>query len=1674
MKPYKRLKSPGVGLPLCPRRCGRWRALARAALLGLVFAGAVPWATLPLQAATRSWTGDGGVVSNVFRLWSDPDNWNPPGPPQNGEDLWFSDPLSPDVNMINDLTDLTVRSLQFDIGDIGNAEVHLYGNTLGISRAISNTFDFECQVYIHCGVKLAGNATFVTGNTVRTPATFSEVTQMHFTGPIDVNGHNLVLEADVSLANEGRLFVEGGISGSGNVVVITRHWDFYTGIVEFKGAGGDFSGTLILNPGVGSEILLNVSSGVVVNDLLVVTNVGTVKLARAEQIGDGATVRLTDGATLQLNGYEETFQNLELATDSNDSRPAVLDTGSATLALQGNITSTCNNSAQTPAIKGRLNLLSGPHDINVAGSVYAGLDMQAHMLGVGNFSKSGNSALLLQASNSFSSSISIRQGVLDVRNDHGLGDIAGSTEIFEGNLTLRNVNIGEELLFALGGVEGVFPGSALTSIGVSSWAGQVALYTNLVVTGGDMAFTGPISGSGGMGCFNLGTMRLGGTLANTYTGTTLVRCPLLELNKPFGVNAYAGPLEIGQNFGGPYEVLWLESYQNPITPLTLHAKGVVNLNEHVEDFGLVTFNGGTVQTGTGFLMTGFPITANPSGFTAIMEGNLALSVSPANIVVANGPADPDLQINSAILGVNVVKQGEGTLALGGTNTYTGTTTLAAGTLTVEGLQPQSAIQINAGTAFRGSGTVGPITLNGGPSTIAPGNSPGILTCGNFNADALGSGTLQIELNGTTPGSGHDQLDVRGTVNLTGITLDAFLGFASAPNDQFTLIANDDTDAVTGTFTGLPQNAKLFIGTELFEINYAGGTANDVVLTHLPATDIAWTNSAGGDWQVASNWKPNRVPGLSDNVIITNNVTVTLNSSVDCGKLTLGNSNRAPTLTGTGALTVHGSSSWNGGTMSGSGRTIVAPGATLTIGNLVSLFGGRTLENGGTVLWTGGNIAIGNNVSITNRAGALFEVRHAANLNYTFTVGPRFDNAGTFRKTVSAGTTTVAGGMAFNNYGTVEIQSGTLNLGGGGVNDSTFDLGAGTALNLSGGTFTSSAASSIAGAAQFIVSGATANLAGLVNVSGTHRFDGGTANLTGDYFCTNNTLVVSGGTANFSGTGTVTPAVVTMDSGTLSGSQRLTVLNQMDWTGGTMSGSGRTVIPPGATLTIGNLVSLFGGRTLENGGTVLWTGGNIAIGNNVVVTNRPGALFEVRTAASLNYTFTAGPRFDNAGTFRKAVSAGTTTVAGGMAFNNYGTVEILTGTLNLGGGGVNDSTFDLGVGTTLNLSGGTFTSSAASSIAGAAQFIVSGATANLAGLVNVSGTNRFDAGVANLTGNYFCTNNALIVSGGTANFSGTGTVTPAVVNMDSGTLSGGQVVTVLNQMDWTGGTMSGSGRTLVAPGATLTLGNLVSLFGGRTLENGGTVLWTGGNIAIGNNVVVTNRAGALFEVRAAASLNYTFTAGPRFDNAGTFRKSVSAGTTTVAGGMAFNNYHTVEIQSGILAANGGYACTTDALLNCAIGGTTPGTGYGRLQVAGAVTLNGTLVASLINGFIPAPNDSFTVLTAGVRNGTFANFRYPSNEVAMQMSTTANSVIVSVSEVFAVPRPILLPPELSGPDIRLLWTAVSNTTYRLEFNSDLNTSNWIGVPGDVTPLSNTASKLDALTSSNRFYRVRIIPQ
>ena len=53
------------------------------------------------------------------------------------------------------------------------------------------------------------------------------------------------------------------------------------------------------------------------------------------------------------------------------------------------------------------------------------------------------------------------------------------------------------------------------------------------------------------------------------------------------------------------------------------------------------------------------------------------------------------------------------------------------------------------------------------------------------------------------------------------------GFNPAAGTQFTIIDNDGTDAVSGTFAGLPEGASVSAGGKAFTISYKGGTGNEV-------------------------------------------------------------------------------------------------------------------------------------------------------------------------------------------------------------------------------------------------------------------------------------------------------------------------------------------------------------------------------------------------------------------------------------------------------------------------------------------------------------------------------------------------------------------------------------------------------------------------------------------------------------------------------------------------------------------------------------------------------------------------------------------------------------------------------------------------------------------------------
>lgn len=239
---------------------------------------------------------------------------------------------------------------------------------------------------------------------------------------------------------------------------------------------------------------------------------------------------------------------------------------------------------------------------------------------------------------------------------------------------------------------------------------------------------------------------------------------------------------------------------------------------------------GTVTVSTGIRVG--TLNFQTAGYT-LTGGSLTVDSGHEIITVAGST-----QIASSIGGGDITKSGAGALTLSGANTYTGGTTVNAGTLLLNNTSGSAAgtgsvIVNNSGSVLGGSGTMtGSVTVNSG-ATLAPGgtaNSTAVLSTG---AVTLQSATLAINVNGTTAGTLYDQLNVAGAITITGSTLTLNLGaFTPAPTDIFYIALNDGTDPVSGTFasvTGLPAGFGV-----VYNANGDGGAyGNDIAIAAVP-------------------------------------------------------------------------------------------------------------------------------------------------------------------------------------------------------------------------------------------------------------------------------------------------------------------------------------------------------------------------------------------------------------------------------------------------------------------------------------------------------------------------------------------------------------------------------------------------------------------------------------------------------------------------------------------------------------------------------------------------------------------------------------------------------------------------------------------------------------------------
>ena len=193
---------------------------------------------------------------------------------------------------------------------------------------------------------------------------------------------------------------------------------------------------------------------------------------------------------------------------------------------------------------------------------------------------------------------------------------------------------------------------------------------------------------------------------------------------------------------------------------------------------------------------------------------------------------------------NLIRNGLGATLLAAASNYTGSITLNSGVFVVDAIIPGSPVNINGGTVggqfgfsgLGGTGTVGTMNVTAGAISSGTLTSPtGILNINN-SLTFTANGNYVCKITGTTPGAnGHDQLNVTGTVSLNNARLVPlpFGAFRPAIGDSFTILRNDGTDAINGTFLNAPENG-VFAGAlnTAFRITYQGGDGNDVVITRV--------------------------------------------------------------------------------------------------------------------------------------------------------------------------------------------------------------------------------------------------------------------------------------------------------------------------------------------------------------------------------------------------------------------------------------------------------------------------------------------------------------------------------------------------------------------------------------------------------------------------------------------------------------------------------------------------------------------------------------------------------------------------------------------------------------------------------------------------------------------------
>ncbi|HEY0461743.1 MAG TPA: VCBS repeat-containing protein [Pyrinomonadaceae bacterium] len=291
----------------------------------------------------------------------------------------------------------------------------------------------------------------------------------------------------------------------------------------------------------------------------------------------------------------------------------------------------------------------------------------------------------------------------------------------------------------------------------------------------------------------------------------------------------------------------------------------------------LTVTSGTQAINTAISLSGGQtLTANGASVTTIA----VLSVGGAGLTL-DGTGSFGIGLISGA--GTITKNGAGACLLASASGYSGAINVTNGVFVVDASIPNSAVTVNnpnvtTGTlglsGFGGTGTVGTVNVTQGAISAGTLTSPtGILNTANLTFTA--NGAYACKIGGTTAGAnGYDQLNVTGTVNLNNARLAPipWNGFRPAIGDSLTILKNDGTDAINGTFLNAPEGA-VFGGAlnTAFRITYQGGDGNDIVITRVNRANFDFDGDGRSE---VSSFRPSN--GTWNATLTSNGTTVSTN------------------------------------------------------------------------------------------------------------------------------------------------------------------------------------------------------------------------------------------------------------------------------------------------------------------------------------------------------------------------------------------------------------------------------------------------------------------------------------------------------------------------------------------------------------------------------------------------------------------------------------------------------------------------------------------------------------------------------------------------------------------------------------------------------------------------------